>query len=58
LQENELREKDLKIQESLIRFSKYIQDNDATNIPEKGGKCTFPTFSTERPECKAESKGY
>lgn len=26
--ENELKEKDLKIQESLIRFSKYLQEND------------------------------
>lgn len=26
--ENELREKDLKIQESLIKFSKYLQENE------------------------------
>ena len=26
--ENELREKDLKIQESLIKFSKYLEEND------------------------------
>jgi hypothetical protein len=46
--EETLKKKDLDLQESLIRFSKFLQENDSkrTRAEKKVGACTRPLFSS------------